>query len=379
MYRYWAIDSGNRIVHEMELTISRWFLVITVPMEIMCGAAHALLMAFLLWQLTPDLLDYGSFSKRSKKGVLWCLRAAVVFIGIFDAADTILSVVIYIIKTFAPFFQSPSKRDASTGYTNSISPLQRGYSGLDAIVDAVFNCTYLACALAFAVVVILALRAAHRANNLDETLKIYLSLLAAAIFLRSLLDTIWSVVFKLAATFKTIDETLNMQLIQTALYGFLSVVAYVSILRVAALPNTDDVEIRYEIVDRVKRWKSSPDPKRSIYDYTIDTSITAEDVIDRHRKYPADFDELNHSPNRYNGYVYYQFDEQRSIRRTELPLGKCQTTQALSEESILPSTSWRPRSGIWTASADNTRCYRPGVKGWGEIPVARQSMHCAGR
>jgi len=250
-------------------------------------------MAFLLWKLTPDLLDYGSFSKRGKKWVLRCFKAAVVFIGIFDTADTILSVVIYIMKTLGPFFQ---KRDASTGYTNSTSSLQLGYSGLDAIVNAVFNCMYLACALAFSVLVILALRTPHRANNLDGTLKIYLSLLAAAIFLRSLLDTIWSVVFKLAATFKTIDETPNIQLIHTALYGFLSVVAYVSILRVAALPNAGDVKVRYEIVDGAKKWKPSPDLKRSTYDYTIDTWIAAEDAIDRHRRYPAYFDEQNYSP-----------------------------------------------------------------------------------
>jgi hypothetical protein len=133
-------------------------MVITVPMDIVCAAAHTLLMAFLLWQLTPDLLDYCPFSEQGKKRILWCFRAVVVFIGMFDIADTILFAVVYTAKTLSPFVESLSKGNARTGSTNSISPIQREYYGRDAIVDAVFNVRYLTCRLAFAVLVIWALR-----------------------------------------------------------------------------------------------------------------------------------------------------------------------------------------------------------------------------
>ena len=66
-------------------------------------------MAFLLWQLTLDLLDYGSFSEQGNQRTLWCFRAVVVYVGIFDTVDTILFAVVYIAKTLTPFVESFSK------------------------------------------------------------------------------------------------------------------------------------------------------------------------------------------------------------------------------------------------------------------------------
>lgn len=224
-------------------------------MNILSAAARTSLMVCLMWQLSPILLFYTSTSEKTIKDVLWCFRATVILIGLFDTADTILSIIVYLFKTLTPFFNSTSKRDAIRGDPNKPSTIQRQYAGLDGIVDVIFNGAYLCCALAFAVLVINALRSLHKANKLDGVRKICLSLIAIGIVLRSVLDTAWAAIFNLAADFKTLDETLNVQLVYTTLYGSLSVIVYASILRIATFAHDSEDQVRYDIAEETRKWK----------------------------------------------------------------------------------------------------------------------------
>ena len=246
--RAFAIDVYNRIIHEKRETKKWWILVITIPQDVFIGLAHGTLIAFLLWQFTPALLFYGNVSKRRSKHTVFFYKFLTFFITVADTADKVISAVLYVLKMLHVLNGVDNKQDS-----NDEKEVSRFSNLGETVSNAVFQGLYLICIVAFAVVAWIALKRLHKSNALDKHFRWSLALLTVCLVLRSLLDLIWSLVFKLGALYinHTIGETQRTTLIDNALYGFFSVLIYLSILRIASLPDSEEYplsQVQYHIL-----------------------------------------------------------------------------------------------------------------------------------
>lgn len=236
-------------MHEMQVRESGLILLLPVFESIAYGLAHGLIITFLLWQLTPLLLAYAKVSEKRQKVTLVSFKGLVFLIGLVDTADTIWSIVIYI--TQAVLILANKK---VVDYGQSTSALERAYNIGAGPVDVAFNALYFICVFAFAVVAGITLKTEHKGKTLDRPTRIYLPTLTVSIVLRSALDLVWSLVFNLISDFRNINTTPTGRLIHSVLYGFLSVVAYASILGITAHNDPRDAEVRHDLVAPPKDW-----------------------------------------------------------------------------------------------------------------------------
>ena len=246
--RAFTIDVYNRIIHEKQETKKWWILVITIPQNVFIGLAHGTLIAFLLWQFTPALLFYGNVSERRSRHTVFFFKFLTFFITVADTADNVISAVLYVLQMLHVLNGADNKQDS-----NGEKEVSRFSNLGDTVSNAVFQGLYLTCILAFAVVAWIALKRLHKSNALDKHFRWSLALLTICLVLRSLLDLIWSLVFKLGALYinHTIAETQRTTLVDNALYGFFSVLIYVSILRIASLPDSEQFPlglVRYSML-----------------------------------------------------------------------------------------------------------------------------------
>jgi hypothetical protein len=208
-YRIYTLQVYNRIVHEMEEQI-RWYYpaVIGVLSNVLTGFAQGLLIAFLLWQLTPTLLLYGKVSKsRTKWTILFC-RFLTWLINLVNTADTIANAILAAIAVQKFYFDTKDNRkEDKAAHIVTIS---------DAALTAGFTGGFLICVLIFAAVAGVALR---HLSTATKRFKFFLSLLTAGMISRSLLDFIWALVFKVWALRSKlkIEETLTTNMIRTVL------------------------------------------------------------------------------------------------------------------------------------------------------------------
>lgn len=236
-------------MHEKQVNESGLILLLPVFESIAYGLAHGLLIAFLLWQFTPLLLAYAKVSEKRQKVTLVSFKGLVFLIGLVDTADTIWSIVIYITQAVL-ILENKNVGD----YGQSTSALERAYNIGAGPVDVAFNALYFICVFAFAVVACITLKTEHKGKTLDRPTRIYLPTLTVSIVLRSALDLVWSLVFNLISDFRNINTTPTSRLIHSVLYGFLSVVAYASILGIAADNDPRDAEVRHDLVAPPKDW-----------------------------------------------------------------------------------------------------------------------------
>jgi hypothetical protein len=199
----------NRIVHEIEEQI-RWYYpaVIGVLSNVLTGFAQGLLIAFLLWQLTPTLLLYGKVSPSRTKWTIRLCRFLTWLINLVNTADTIASAILAVIDVQKFYFDIKSNpKEDKAAHIVTIN---------DAALTATFTGGFMICVLIFAAVAGVALR---HMSTAKKRFKFFLSLLTAAMIFRSLLDFIWALVFKVWALRPklNIEETLTTNMIRTVL------------------------------------------------------------------------------------------------------------------------------------------------------------------
>ena len=109
-----------------------------------------------------------------------------------------------------------------------------------ASLGAFYNAILLVCVAIVGVVAWVTLGLAKKGDEpdeLDRRFWIYIPILVLAMFLRTTLDLAWSSVFGIGGLFKEKYTQTNLtNLIHEAAYGALSVIAYVTILKLATLP-----------------------------------------------------------------------------------------------------------------------------------------------
>lgn len=247
-HRIYTLQVYNRIVHETEKRI-RWYYpaVIGVLSNVLTGFAQGLLIAFLLWQLTPILLAHSKASaSRSKWTILLC-RTLTWLINFVNAADTIVTAMLWVMEIQQMF--SNVKANNTEDKVNGISTIN------DAALTAGFTGMFLLCVVIFAAVAQGALKHLSTAN---KRFKVLLCLLTAAMIFRSLLDFVWALVFKVWALRQKLkfQETLTTNLVHTVLYGLFSVIIYASIVYIATLPlPPPDGEIDWQhLPEKERRW-----------------------------------------------------------------------------------------------------------------------------
>ena len=266
MNRCFGIDLANRIAHEIQLTTSRWFLSITVGTTVTQGAAHGALIAFLLWKLTPTLLLHAGASDTRTRYTLLGFKLLTIFINMFDGGNMLTTVGLYMLG-LSKYISSSITGDSSDNTSSSDVSTFKYQADVAAMVNAVFNGLYLFCGISFALVAANAVRAQHRGGIMDRTYKIWVPLLSVCIVLRCILDLIWSVLFKLVAGFKSMNETITTTMIHTLIYGLLSVLVYISILSIASEDNPSHTNVKYDIAADTENWGRKPAPQKNIYDF----------------------------------------------------------------------------------------------------------------
>lgn len=236
------MDVVNRVFHELELEFSSYYVAIDIPTSKLASLGELLLLFALLLHLFPVLESNVNIDLRSS-WVKWgeiCIVILVVLLNLVGGFQYIYNFVAY---NLGP----PQPGGFSSG-DNTLTKVLGSYPWVNTALYAV----YLLGAISFAIHSLLVIRAFHRADTFCKALCVNIPLLAATFFTRSLVSLVFVMVFGLSGRWATFTQ----QLIHMAFYGPLTVIIYASIVRIAAVEDSEAVTVTYAPVEQVvsKDW-----------------------------------------------------------------------------------------------------------------------------
>jgi hypothetical protein len=236
------LDVANRIFHELELNFPSYYVAIDIPMSKLASLGELLLLFALLLHLSPALADNANLDLRSTVA-----RVGDICIVILVVLFNVVGGGLYIYN-FVAYNLGPPAADGFGSSDQTITKVLGSYPWVNATLYAL----YLIGAISFAVHSLLVIRALHRADAFCKTLRVNIPLLATSFFIRSLVSFVFVMLFGLHPRWANFTE----QLIHMVFYGPLSVIIYVSILRIAVVEKSGAASATYAPVEQLvgKEW-----------------------------------------------------------------------------------------------------------------------------
>jgi hypothetical protein len=222
MISFFGIDLTDRILHELELKVNIMYYRISIPLETFSLFGDFMLLCFLLLPLAQALMDHAVVSEQRSTFFRLGHKCFCSILLILFVADRIT----FIYGSLTVDFIGPSYKPTLASSGASIFQISGAYPKL----NVTFYGLYLAGAISFTAITVSVLLRLKRVEVLHKTFLICLPLIFASIAVRSIVNFVYALIFKLL----TRPQSHTTQLIHMVFYGFLSLAIYIAILKLAA-------------------------------------------------------------------------------------------------------------------------------------------------
>jgi hypothetical protein len=206
----------------MEMKVTPLYFRISIPLETFTLFGDLLLLTFLLLYLAPALLDHAGISDQHSTFIRMAHAATLMILLIVFITDRIT----FIYKSVTDQFVTPADIYAASSTNSQLGQIIGAYPKLNTI----FYGLYLGGAISITAISTIVVLRLHKAQVLHRTFLVFLPLIVGSLILRTIVNFIYALYFKLLQH----PQSLTFQLVHMLFYGVLSVIIYVSCLKVAS-------------------------------------------------------------------------------------------------------------------------------------------------